>query len=51
MILYNPLHESKSQTSVELRRKRLVMGDNQRRLLQFLNDIRHRKCLAGTRNP
>ncbi len=50
-ILHRILREHLLEFSVELRRKRLVVGDDQRRLLQFLNDIRHRKCLAGTRNP
>ena len=33
--------------AVELCRQSLVMGDDQRRLIQLLDDVRHRKGFAG----
>jgi len=38
------------ELAVELRRERLIVADNQCRLLHRLNDIRHRKSLTRTGN-
>ena len=35
------------ELAVELCRQSLVMGDDQRRLIQLLDDVRHRKGFAG----
>ena len=37
--------------SVKLRRQRLIVRNNQSRLVQLLDHIRHRKSLARARNP
>ena len=36
--------------SIQLRRQRLIMRNDQRRFIQLLDHIRHRKCFTGTRN-
>lgn len=35
------------ELAVELCRQSLVMGDDQRRLIQLLDDVRHRKGFVG----
>ena len=49
-ILYRILREKFLEFSVELRGKRLVMRDDESRLLQVLYDVGHGKCLARTGN-
>ena len=45
-ILYGIVREKFLELAVELRRQSLVMGDNQRRFIQLLDDICHRKRFA-----
>ena len=50
-ILHRVLREELLKLAVELRREGFIVGDDQRRLVQLLDDIGHREGLAGTRNP
>ena len=36
--------------TIELRRQRLIVREDERRALEFFDDIRHRKCLTRTRD-
>ena len=45
-IFYGVIGEEFLKFSVELRRQSLVVGDDQSRFIQLLDDIRHRKNLA-----
>ena len=49
-ILHRIVGEEFLEFPVQLRRQRLIMRQHQRRLVQSLNHIRHRKRLAGTCN-
>ena len=49
-VLDRVVREELLHLAVELRRKRLVVGDDECRLLQLLNHIRHRKGLARARH-
>ena len=49
-ILDGVLRKETSELLIELRRKRLVVGQNERRTVQPLDDLRHREGLAGTRD-
>ena len=49
-VLDRIVREELFHLAVELRRERLVVGDDERRLLQLLNYIRHRKGLARARH-
>ena len=50
-ILHCILLEHLLEFSIQLGSKRFIICYNESGFLQFLNDIRRRKCLAGTRNP
>ena len=47
-ILNRIIREKFFELTVKLRRQRLIMRQDKRRLIQLLDDIRHRKCLART---
>ena len=47
-ILHCVIREEFFELAVKLRRQRLVVSDDQRRFIQLLDDIRHRKRLART---
>ena len=49
-VLDRVVREELLHLAVELRRERLVVGDDECRLLQLLNHIRHRKGLARARH-
>ena len=49
-ILHCVLREELLKLAVKLRCQRLIMGNDQRRLLHLLDQIRHRKGLAGPRH-
>ena len=47
-ILHGVVREELLELAVELRRQCLVVCNNQRRFIQLLDDIRHRKSFSGT---
>ena len=49
-IFYGILWEKFLHFPVKLRRQRLIVGNDERWLVQCLNDIRHRKGLSRTRH-
>ena len=49
-VLHRILREELLHLAVKLRRERLIVGDDERRLLQLLNHICHREGLTGTRH-
>ena len=49
-IFYRIMWKKCLKLTVKLRCQSLIMCQNQRRLIQLCNDIRHRKCLTGTSN-
>ena len=49
-IFYRIFRKKFFHLAIQLSRKCFVMGNNQRRFVQCLNYIRHRKCLTGTGN-
>ena len=46
-ILHRVVREERLEFGIQLRNKRLVVRENQRRLLHALNHLRHRICFAG----
>ena len=47
-ILHCVVREEFLELPVELRRQGLIMGDDQRRFIQLLDDIRHRESFTRT---
>ena len=50
-ILHRVFREELFHLRIQLTGEGFVVRDDERRLLQLLDDIRHRKGLAGPRNP
>ena len=50
-VFHRVVREECLEFLVELRRERLVVREDQRRLAHVLDDVRHRECLAGTGDP
>ena len=49
-VFHRIVREERLEFLIELRRERLVVRQDERRLAYVLDDIRHRESLAGTRH-